>query len=81
MPFAPPPLKDEVLYPKCPHCNESPARVVCSPFTLGIVTALTIYCGNPECCKIFTIVPIGPAQKEEPLIAMPETTVPRRRTN
>lgn len=75
----PPNIAQEILYPKCPGCEEQPARVITAPFIAGSLTMLSIFCGNPLCCKIFTVIPIGPAQREEPLI---QTTgvMPSRRT-
>lgn len=73
-------LTPDILYPKCPSCEEQPARVISAPFIAGTLTMLSIFCGNPLCCKIFSVIPIGPARQEEPLIAT-TGVMPSRRTH
>lgn len=59
------------MYPKCGFCGEQPARVIMSNFPLGPIIAMVFFCGNPDCQKIFTVIPIGPAPRPEPLIVAP----------
>lgn len=61
------------MYPKCGFCGEQPARVIMSNFPLGPIVAMVFFCGNPECQKVFTVVPIGPAPRPEPLIIDPRS--------
>lgn len=49
-----------MILPRCPHCGESPARILSSPFELGPFLWVTLFCGNPSCAKILTACPVGP---------------------
>lgn len=61
----------KVQYPKCQHCGEQPARVLSATFPMGALVAMVLFCGNPACNAIHTVVPIGQAPRPEPLIVTP----------
>jgi len=61
----------EIVYPKCPYCETTPAMVRFAEFSLGSLAAMVLFCGNPNCAKIFTAVPLGSREQEQPRIVLP----------
>lgn len=78
---------DEVLFktpelraidpaPVCPYCLADPAMIsLRGPIVLGNLVGVIIFCGNPDCRKIWTIDIVG--KQEQPLVE-PSRFMPRR---
>lgn len=52
--------------PVCPYCGTKPAKVISSPFKLGPLTLMTIFCA--VCHKILSMFPVGMDQPEEAMV-------------
>ena len=59
------PNPGDIIYPKCPHCGEQPARCISSPFEMGAFLALAIFCGNPLCAKLLNVQALSPLEEQK----------------
>jgi len=41
--------------PVCPHCGDTPARIMVNMMPQGAFTVVCLSCGNPACRKIHSI--------------------------
>jgi len=51
------------MTPVCPYCGIDPLRVMSSPFKLGALIVMSVYCG--VCRKLLSMFPVG---MDEPMV-------------
>lgn len=60
--------------PVCPHCLADPCIFTITPVNFRQLQTIAVYCGNPECRKVFAVSFIGIHQP--PQIVMPGMQLP-----
>jgi hypothetical protein len=62
------------MFPICPYCGTDPATIASTPFQLGPLTFLALFCSTRMCRKILALQVVG--AQEPPRIVMPNSPRP-----
>ncbi len=69
VPPRPDPPELRPMYPVCPYCGTDPATIASTPFQMGPLTVLALFCSQASCRKILALQVVG---AQEPKIIRPD---------